>query len=62
MLIVEINPDSNFNSLNKLFNKEEIVVFPFVPVTPIRSILEDGLSKKFDAIIESASFEHLTQM
>ena len=62
ILIVDIKPDLTCNSLNKLFNNEEIVVFPFVPVTPIKSIFEDGLSKKFEAIIESAVLEHLTHI
>ena len=62
ILIVDIKPDLTFNSLNKLFNNEEIVVFPFVPVIPIKSIFEDGLSKKFEAIIESAVLEHETHI
>ena len=44
MFIVEINPASIENWLNKLYSNEEIVVFPLVPVIPIKSILDDGLS------------------
>ena len=42
--IVEISPESIENLLNSLYSNDEIVVFPLVPVIPIRSILEDGLS------------------
>ena len=37
-------PDVLENLLNKSNNNDEIVVLPLVPVIPIRSILEDGLS------------------
>ena len=44
-LTVEINPDFISSSVYKSNNKVAIVVFPFVPVTPIKFNLEDGLSK-----------------
>ena len=44
ILIVETNPDFISKSLYNLCKSDEIVVLPFVPVTPIKSIFNDGLS------------------
>ena len=44
IFIVEMSPESIENLLNRSNNNDEIVVLPLVPVIPIRSILEDGLS------------------
>ena len=40
---VEINPDLIPIFLNNSYNNVDTVVFPFVPVTPIRLSFEDGL-------------------
>ena len=45
ILTVEINPDFISSFVYKSNNKVAIVVFPFVPVTPIKFNFEDGLSK-----------------
>ena len=44
IFIVETNPDLISKSLYNLYKSDAIVVLPFVPVTPIKSIFEDGIS------------------
>ena len=43
IFIVETNPDLISKSSNNLYKSVAIVVLPFVPVIPIKSIFEDGL-------------------
>ena len=42
--MVDIRPDLIPWLLKSLYSKDVIVVFPLVPVTPIKSIFDEGLS------------------
>ena len=51
IFIVDIRPDLIPWLLKSLYSSEVIVVLPLVPVTPIKSIFEEGLPYKLEEIV-----------
>ena len=49
--MVDIRPDLIPWLLKSLYSSEVMVVLPLVPVTPIKSIFEEGLPYKLEEIV-----------